>query len=200
MLGIIFNLIFYSYIRFYAKQFMNLLLILCGLVFVFGSSLAFAEKGTYLDKIQFIQYSDENTALEEVKNGNLDIYYWPIPFDRITDPQSREGLKTFPSTGQSYSLLVNPAPAEKFNPFSIKDVRFALNYLVDRNLIVDELLGGYGVPMVSAYKPYDPDYLLILGNLESKDNQDHMVCMLRPSVRHNRQEARQQSDFYLPNN
>src|SRR5690349_10617185 len=146
---------------------MNLLLILCGIVFVLGSSLAFAEKGTYLDKIQFIQYSDENTALEEVKNGNLDIYYWPIPFDRITDPQSREGLKTLPSTGESYSLLVNPAPSEKFNPFSIKDVRFALNYLVDRNLIVDELLGGYGVPMVSAYKPYDPDYLLILGDLES---------------------------------
>ncbi len=146
---------------------MNPLLILCGFVFVFGSSLAFADKGTYVDKIQFIQYSDDNTALEEVKNGNLDIYYSPIPFDRIADPQSREGLKIFPSTGQSYSLLVNPAPSEKFNPFSIKNVRFALNYLVDRNLIIDELLGGYGVPMVSAYKPFDPDYLLILGELES---------------------------------
>jgi peptide/nickel transport system substrate-binding protein len=146
---------------------LNPLLILCGIVFVFGSSLAFAEKGTYVDKIQFIQYSDDNTALEEVKNGNLDIYYSPIPFDRIADPQSQEGLKIFQSTGQSYSLLVNPAPSAKFNPFSIKDVRFALNYLVDRDLITDELLGGYGVPMVSAYRPFDPDYLLILGNLES---------------------------------
>ncbi|MGI0026496.1 MAG: ABC transporter substrate-binding protein [Nitrosopumilaceae archaeon] len=146
---------------------MNTFLVLCGIVFVFGSSLAFADKGTYVDKIQFIQYSDENTALEEVKNGNLDIYYWPIPFDRISDPQSQEGLKIFQSTGQSYSLLVNPAPSAKFNPFSIKDVRFALNYLVDRDLIVDELLGGYGVPMVSAYKPFDPDYLLILGEIES---------------------------------
>ncbi|HET6458008.1 MAG TPA: ABC transporter substrate-binding protein [Nitrosopumilaceae archaeon] len=146
---------------------MNPLLILCCVVFVFGSSLAFAEKGTFVDKVQFIQYSDDNTAFEEVKNGNLDIYYWAIPFERITDPQSREGLKIFQSTGQSYSLLVNPASSEKFNPFSIKDVRFALNYLVDRNLIVDELLGGYGVPMVSAYKPFDPDYLLILDELES---------------------------------
>src|SRR5438874_13337732 len=97
----------------------------------------------------------------------MDSYYKPIPFERITDPQSQEGLKIFQSTRQSYSLLVNPAPSEKFNPFSIKDVRFALNYLVDRNLIVDELLGGYGVPMVSAYKPFDPDYLLILDELES---------------------------------
>ncbi|HEV2192514.1 MAG TPA: ABC transporter substrate-binding protein [Nitrosopumilaceae archaeon] len=146
---------------------MNPLLILCGIVFVFSFTLAFADKGTYVNKIQFIQYSDDNTALEEVKHGNLDIYYSPIPFDRIADPQSREGLKIFQSTGQSYSLLVNPAPSEKFNPFSIKDVRFALNYLVDRNLIIDELLGGYGVPMVSAYRPFDPDYLLILGELES---------------------------------
>ncbi|HWY36436.1 MAG TPA: ABC transporter substrate-binding protein, partial [Nitrosopumilaceae archaeon] len=146
---------------------MNPLLVLCGIVFVFGSSLAFADKGTYVDKIQFIQYSDENTALEEVKNGNLDIYYSPIPFDRISDPQSQEGLKIFQSTGQSYGLLVNPAPSAKFNPFSIKDVRFALNYLVDRDLIVNELLGGYGVSMISAYKPFDPDYLLILGELES---------------------------------
>jgi len=146
---------------------MNPFLVLGIAVFIFGSSLAFADKGSYVDKIQFIQYSDENTALEEVKNGNLDIYYSAIPFDRISDPQSREGLKIFQSTGQSYSLLVNPAPSEKFNPFSIRDIRFALNYLVDRELIVDELLGGYGVPMVSAYKPFDPDYLLILGELES---------------------------------
>src|SRR5437660_356030 len=99
---------------------MNPFLVLCGIVFVFGSSLAFADKGTYVDKIQFIQYSDDNTAIEEVKNGNLDIYYSPIPFDRISDPQSQAGLKIFQSTGQSYSLLVNPATSEKFNPFSIK--------------------------------------------------------------------------------
>src|SRR6267143_2544930 len=143
---------------------MNAILILGFVVFIFSSSssVVFADKGSFVDKIQFIQYSDENTALEEVKNGNLDVYYSAIPFDRISDPQSREGLKLFQSTGQSYSLLVNPAPSEKFNPFSIKNVRFALNYLVDRELIVDELLGGYGVSMVSAYKPFDPDYLLIL--------------------------------------
>ena len=39
--------------------------------------------------------------------------------------------------------------------------------MVDRDLIVDELLDGYGATMVSAYKPYDPDYLLILGDLQS---------------------------------
>ncbi len=31
-----------------------------------------AEKNTFFDSVKFIQYLDENTALEEVRNGNLD--------------------------------------------------------------------------------------------------------------------------------
>src|SRR3990172_1908719 len=146
---------------------MKLVLVSILAVFTFGSVFAFADKGTFVDKVQFVQYLDENTALEEVKNGNLDIYYSTIPSDRIENPKSREGLKIFQSTGGSYSLLVNPAQTEKFNPFSIRDVRLALNYLIDRELIVNELLGGYGVPMISAYGTFDPDYLLILDELES---------------------------------
>ena len=76
-------------------------------------------------------------------------------------------MKVFQSAGTSYSLLINPAVSEQFNPFSIQQVRFALNYLIDRDLIVDEVLNGYGVQMISAYKPYDPDYLSILGELQS---------------------------------
>ena len=147
---------------------MKLILVIILVLFIFGSKIVFGDKGTYFDKVQFIQYSDENTAIEEVKNGHLDIYYSAIPSDRL-DPASRQALNVFQSTGSTYSLLVNPAVSDKFNPFSIKEVRFALNYLVDRNLIVDELLGGYGLPMVSAYKPYDPDYLLILDELQSFD-------------------------------
>ena len=39
---------------------------------------SFAEKNSYVNSIKFIQYLDENTALEEVKNGNLDLYYSKI--------------------------------------------------------------------------------------------------------------------------
>ncbi|HJU14698.1 MAG TPA: ABC transporter substrate-binding protein [Candidatus Nitrosotalea sp.] len=145
---------------------MKLLLVVTLALFILGSKAALGEKGTYLNQVEFIQYSDPNTAIEEVKNGNLDAYYSAVPSNRL-DPQLRQDLQVVQSTGTEYSLLLNPAPSEKFNPFSIKEVRFALNYLVDRNLIVDEILNGYGSQMVSAYKPYDPDYLLILGTLQS---------------------------------
>ncbi|MHB8546810.1 MAG: ABC transporter substrate-binding protein [Nitrosotalea sp.] len=146
---------------------MKLMLVLLLALFVLGPGIAFGIKGTNFDRVQFIQYSDDNTAVQEVENGHLDMYYSAIPIDRLDD-QSRQHLQVFQSSGTTYSLLLNPAVSEiQFNPFSIQQVRFALNYLVDRDLIVDDILDGYGVTMVSAYKPYDPDYLLILGELQS---------------------------------
>ena len=128
---------------------------------------SFAEKNTFFDSVKFIQYLDENTALEEVRNGNLDMYYFTVSPDRLESGQTREGLQVFDSTGGSYSILINPAESQKFNPFSSKDTRFALNYLVDRKLIVNELMGGYGSPIISYYSPSDPEYLTVIEQLET---------------------------------
>ena len=143
-----------------------LVIILALSIVIVGTNQVFAEKNVFFDSVKFIQYLDENTALEEVRNGNLDMYYYRISSDRLENSQAREGLQVFDSTGGSYSILVNPAESEDFNPFSIKEVRFALNYLVDRKLIVNELMGGYGSPIISYYGPSDPEYLTILEELE----------------------------------
>ncbi len=129
-------------------------------------SESFAEKNTFFDSVKFIQYLDENTALEEVRNGNLDLYYYTISPDRLENNQNTRGLQVFDSTGGSYSILINPAESEKFNPFSSKDVRFAINYLVDRKLIVNELMGGYGSTSISYYGLSDPEYLTVIEQLE----------------------------------
>ena len=128
---------------------------------------SFAEKNTFFDSVKFIQYLDENTALEEVQNGNLDTYYYTISPDRLENHQDRKGLQVFDSTGGSYSVLINPAESDEYNPFSNKDIRFALNYLVDRKLIVNELMGGYGSPIISYYSPSDPEYLTVIEQLET---------------------------------
>ena len=144
-----------------------LVIVLALLVIAITYNESFAEKSTYVNSIKFIQYLDENTALEEVKNGNLDLYYYRISPDRLENKQTTEGLKIYDSTGGSYSLLINPAESDKFNPFSEKDARFALNYLVDRKLIVNELMSGYGSQIISYYGPTDPEYLTIIKELES---------------------------------
>ncbi|MYB30844.1 MAG: ABC transporter substrate-binding protein [Cenarchaeum sp. SB0663_bin_5] len=134
-------------------------------VVVLFSGVAYAD--TNFDTVRFIQYLDEDTALEEVRKGNIDMYFWRIPSERLAEPEDREGLKVYASSGNSYSLLVNPAVADTFNPFSIQEIRFALNYMVDRSLIVNELMGGYGSIMMSYYGPHDPEYISVLEEIES---------------------------------
>ena len=150
---------------------MNMKLLLVGMLAIaittFGLTEVYAEKNSYVDSVRFIQYLDENTALEEVRNGNLDLYYYRISADRLENTESREGLNVYDSSSGSYSILVNPAETEKFNPFSITENRFALNYLVDRKLIVNELMAGYGAPMISNFGPFDTAYLAIIEQLES---------------------------------
>ncbi len=146
-----------------------LVVILAILVVSITFSESFAEKNTFFDSVKFIQYLDGNTALEEVRNGNLDIYYDTVSADRLENHQEREGLQVYDATSRFYSILVNPAESEKFNPFSDKDSRFALNYLVDRNLIVNELMGGYGSPSISYYGISSPEFLTIIEELETFD-------------------------------
>ena len=123
---------------------------------------------TNFDTIRFIQYLEESTALEEVRQGNIDMYYWRIPSDRLSDPAAREGVVVHESVGNSYDILLNPAQSDDtFNPFAIRDIRFSLNYLIDRNLIVNELMGGYGAPLMAWYGSYSPEYISIIDLLES---------------------------------
>ncbi len=130
---------------------------------------SYAEKSTFFDSVKFIQYLDENTALEEVRKGNIDMYYYTISSDRLENSQDREGLQVYDSAGGSYSILINPAETEEFNPFTSKEIRFALNYLVDRKLIVNELMGGHGYTIISYYGPSEPEYLTVIRQLEAYD-------------------------------
>lgn len=144
-----------------------LVFILACVIVILSSNQVYGEKSTFFDSVKFIQYLDESTALEEVRNGNIDLYYYRISSDRLESQQDREGLQVFDSIGGTYSVLVNPAESEEFNPFSNQEIRFALNYLIDRKLIVNELMGGYGSPIVSYYSPTDPEYLTVIEQLEN---------------------------------
>lgn len=125
-------------------------------------------KGPYSDEIQFIHYLDESVAVQEVKAGNLDLYFFRMPLELVSSAKEDPNVKVYESVGGSLSILVNPAPStEGLNPFSIKDVRYAMNYLINRALIVNEILKGYGTPMFSAFSVFDPDYLVLIDTVES---------------------------------
>jgi len=125
-------------------------------------------KGSYLDEVQFIHYLDESVAVQEVKAGNLDLYYWRMPLELVQSAKQDPNVKVYESVGGTLSLLLNPAPSnDTLNPFSITEVRYAMNYLIDRQLVVNEILKGFGTPMYSAFSVYDPDYLVLIDTVES---------------------------------
>jgi peptide/nickel transport system substrate-binding protein len=53
------------------------------------------------------------------------------------------------------------ADGSNINPFALKDVRYAMNYIIDRDFIVRNIYRGYGAPMVTFLSNYDPTYMLI---------------------------------------
>lgn len=126
-------------------------------------------RGAYADGIEFIHYLDESVAVREVQSGNLHAYFWRIPLEMAAQLRGDPNVRIHKTPGGILSLLLNPAPAPDggLNPFSIRAVRCAVNGLIDRGYIVNEILKGYGVPMVSPIGPFDPDYPIIADDLES---------------------------------
>jgi peptide/nickel transport system substrate-binding protein len=152
--------------------------VLCSLIFILFSSVLVEnsalsqapEKGPFIDQARFIHRVDENLALAEVKSGFLDTYFSPIPQEAANDAKNDPRLKVYDKTAGSLGFFVNPAPAADpnvLNPFQFKEVRYALNYLIDREFVINEILKGYGNPLVDPFGIYSPEYLNIISTVES---------------------------------
>lgn len=137
------------------------------LLIISPSAYAQEMKGANTDQIIFIHYQDESVAVQEVKAGNLDAYFWRIPLELVSDLRDDPNVKLYETPGGRLSILLNPAPSnDTLNPFSIREVRYAMNYLIDRELIVNEILQGSGAVAYSAFGPFDPDYITLIDVIE----------------------------------
>ena len=134
-------------------------------------SIAQTSKGPNVESIKFTEYSDENIALEEVKSGKIDAYLWRIPLEVVPELQNDPRVKIYERNAGSFGLLLNPAepkePANTLNPFQFREVRYAMNYLLDRDFIVNEILKGHGTTMFDPFGLYSPEYLNIIDVVES---------------------------------
>jgi peptide/nickel transport system substrate-binding protein len=115
------------------------------------------------------RYTNEASAVQDTLVGRLDMYFWGVPSYMLVKLQNNPNVKVYLASGGIDDILVNPCPTQKnggpFNPFSIREVRFALNYLIDRQAIVSNVLNGYGFAIVSPLTPVNPDYLTAINVL-----------------------------------
>jgi peptide/nickel transport system substrate-binding protein len=129
-----------------------------------------ATKGSFVDTVKFIGYSDQSVALELVKQGKIAIYYFAIPLEVVPEMMNNPNVQIYDRTAGSFGLLFNPAPyndSSVLNPFQIREVRYAMNFLVDREFVVDEILKGYGSGMIDPFGQYSPEYLNLVDTVES---------------------------------
>ena len=126
--------------------------------------------GALIDKIIYEVRTDMTIAIKDVADGRADLMASGI--DGATylslGESDLEKLDTYAVPSGSWSLLFNPVPNKApytvttregktyFNPLAIKEVRFAMNFLIDRKKLVDEILRGAGEPSFTQATPGQP--------------------------------------------
>ena len=126
------------------------------------------EPPAFVDSVTFAKQPDPTVATDNLILGDIDMYYESILHEEAQRVRSA-GHDVYESAGGiKYSIYVNPVDdtTNGFNPFSLRDVRFALNFMIDRDRIVNDLLGS-GTVMLSALSPTHPDYFLVHRDLAS---------------------------------
>jgi peptide/nickel transport system substrate-binding protein len=129
-----------------------------------------AKNGAIVDKVIFDVRMDRAIGWKDVVAGKTDVFtenlggkdYKSIPAADL------DKLSTYFAPGTYWELTFNPVPNKApfqvttkdgktyFNPFAIREVRFAMNWLIDRKKIVDEIMLGMGDPMLTAMTPGQP--------------------------------------------
>ncbi|MEM4029419.1 MAG: ABC transporter substrate-binding protein [Thermofilaceae archaeon] len=121
-------------------------------------------QGPWVDEVVWIKEPDPAKVVDMLSKGDIHAYF----SDVRPDPKLAERIKTDPNIAYKYAyglyfeLTFNPVGPEfkdgSFNPFYNPRVREAMNWLVDRNYIVEEIMLGFArpkwFPLVSAF----PDY------------------------------------------
>ncbi len=133
------------------------------------TSEAAEKKGPIVDRIYVNVKMKQEIGLKDTAEGLTDIFFFGVDGQVIQglNQETRDKLDFYTVPSGSWSIAVNPIPNEApyivtaqdkeyFNPFAIREVRFAMNFLINRKYIVDEILAGAGGPMFSMGTPGQP--------------------------------------------
>ncbi len=121
-----------------------------------------SKPGPAVDKLVFRASAQEQAPLE-LEKGDIDMYIFPLRVTTARELLTKSGISVLKAPATSLSILLNPAPGPRgqLNPLSIKEVRKAVQYLINRDYVAKELYGGLAAPMVAHISSYDYDYLTV---------------------------------------
>ncbi|HEY5729315.1 MAG TPA: ABC transporter substrate-binding protein [Anaerolineales bacterium] len=128
-------------------------------------------RGGWLDSVTMVAISPD-AVVTQLQAGEVDIYASAL--GRAEDFKSAQaaGLQYKQVFGGYYELTFNPygggdngavfdASTGALNPFAVPAIREAMNMLVDRDYIVQEIYGGLAAPKFFPINSAFPDYALL---------------------------------------
>ena len=130
-------------------------------------SLAAPEKGPRSEKLIFIEYGENwEAAMLDVVEGKAHAFVWGASKEAFEKYKADERVRFFLAPSGIHAFILNPCANRTdptvFNPFTIRKIRYAINFLIDREWYVSQILGGLGKPMYTAISEFQPDFLVIL--------------------------------------
>ena len=148
-------------------------------VFLPGQATAQTTRhGGWADSIVWSLQGDGSQATAAMDTGalNMWLYYYNTP-QLLTAAQNDPNIGLLTVAGSTEDMLFNPAStnvtasATIFNPFAVRAVRTAMNYLVDRSYIAREIYGGAAFPMTAVESSQTPEFArdpVYFASLEAK--------------------------------
>ena len=106
-------------------------------------------QGAWVDTVIVVEEPSADAAVSRLEAGDIDVYAYAISSpETAAQIRASEALATSPSFGSYNELTLNPAECTTgaLNPFSNPRIREAMNFAVDRNFIVQEIMGGLASP------------------------------------------------------
>ena len=129
-----------------------------------------SQPGPAVDTINFSAFAVE-IASRELEAGNMDLYLYSLKTAAAEQIQENTDVKVYQAPATTISVVLNPAPAPEgeLNPLSINKVRQALQYVVNRSFVSQEIYKGFALPMLTHISPSDFDFLTVY-NLLNESN------------------------------
>ena len=118
--------------------------------------------GPAADRLIFSAFNVDQAPIE-ITQDKMDLYLYGLKAAGAEELAGAEDVRVIQAPASTLSLILNPAPAREgeLNPFAIREIRQAVQYLVDRDFIAGDIYGGRAVPMVSHVSPLDYDELTV---------------------------------------
>ncbi|HID04295.1 MAG TPA: hypothetical protein EYP20_00665, partial [Aigarchaeota archaeon] len=128
------------------------------------------QPGPAVDVVRFRNFAEE-IAPAAIEKGDMDVYFYNMRVSKVMQLEKNPDLTFVRAPSTMLSIILNPAPSteDSFNPFQLKKVRQAIQYLINRDFIVKEIYKGRAVPMLAHVSPFEYDYITIFDMLEARD-------------------------------